>query len=178
VLRGEAQADRDYVVTEYNENSGGNRHPMRSIVTRDYAYIFNPWSNGSRVMATATKGTETYRRMQALAPTNPQIAERLRLFDRRVPEELYNYANDPDALNNLIDKPSDRPQLDRLTTLLEAWMVKTGDPMLAVFRQRADPKAREAYMVAVEKEAEDRRTAGTGKPKNERRAGRKQRKGD
>ena len=33
VLRGEKQAGRDYVVTEYNENSGGHRHPMRALMT-------------------------------------------------------------------------------------------------------------------------------------------------
>jgi len=160
VLRGQTQEGRDYVVTEYNENSGGNRNPMRSLVTKDFAYIFNPWSNGERVMATATKGTATYRRMQALARTDPKMAARLDLFDRRVPEELYNYATDADALSNLIDQPAYRAERDRLTKALEAWMVKTGDAMLDVFRRRQDSQVREAYMAKVEKEAADR-----GKPK-------------
>jgi N-sulfoglucosamine sulfohydrolase len=153
VLRGQTQDGRDYVVTEYNENAGGNRHPMRSIMTKDYAYIFNPWSNGERVMATATKGTVTYRRMQALAKTDTAVAERLKLFDRRVPEELYNYASDADALRNLINRVEFKTQRDKLTGLLEAWMVKTNDPMLSVFRGRADPKIRERYMKEVESEA-------------------------
>lgn len=156
VLRGERQSGRDFVVTEYNENAGGNRHPMRSIITKDFAYLFNPWSNGERVMATATKGTVTYRRMQALAQTDARVAERLKLFDRRVPEELYNYAQDADALENLIAKPEFRAQRDRLTQQLEAWMVQTKDLMLAVFRDRHDPKAREAYMQSVEREAAER----------------------
>jgi hypothetical protein len=71
VLRGEKQDGREYVVTEYNENSSGNRSPMRSILTKEHAYLFNPWSNGERVMRTATQGTVTYRRMQALAKTDP-----------------------------------------------------------------------------------------------------------
>ncbi len=163
VLRGERQSVRDFVVTEYNENSGGNRHPMRSIITKDYAYLFNPWSNGERVMATATKGTVTYRRMQALAKTDPRAAERLKFFDHRVPEELYNYDQDSDALENLIAKPEFRAQRDRLTQQLEAWMVQTKDPMLEVFRARADPKAREAYMKAVEREAAERNSTKQGK---------------
>jgi N-sulfoglucosamine sulfohydrolase len=153
VLRGQNQEGRDYVVTEYNENSGGNRHPMRSIITKDFAYIYNPWSNGERVMATATKGTVTYRRMQALAKTDATVAERLKLFDRRVPEELYNYASDADALQNLINRPEHKAQRDKLTSLLDSWMVQTKDPMLAVFRGRADPKIRERYMKEVEAEA-------------------------
>lgn len=161
LLRGQSQNGRDFVVTEYNENAGGFRHPMRAILTREFGYIFNPWSNGERVMATATKGTVTYRRMKVLAKSDPEIAARLKLFEHRVPEELYQYASDPDALTNLIDRPEHRAQRDLLTKALEAWMVKTGDPMLGVFRARSDPKVREDYMAKIEKEAAERRT-----PKN------------
>ncbi len=166
VLRGETQAGRDYIVAEYNENSGGFRHPMRTIITRDYGYLFNPWSNGTRVMATATRGTVTFRRMQDLAGTSPPIAGRLDLFEHRVPEELYHYASDPDALTNLIAAPAHRAARDRLIAQLEAWMVRTGDPMLAVFRNRTNPTAREAYMVAVEREAADRRAAAPRRAKS------------
>jgi N-sulfoglucosamine sulfohydrolase len=172
VLRGQNQEGRDFVVTEYNENAGGNRHPMRSIVTRDFAYIFNPWSNGERAMATATKGTVTYRRMQALAKTDPQVAARLSLFDHRVPEELYNYATDVDALENLIGRPEFKTQRDTLTKRLEAWMVQTRDPMLEVFRARGDAKVRERYMKQVEKEAAERNsTRPAGKRKGGKRKG-------
>ncbi len=166
VLRGETQEGRDFVVTEYNENSGGHRHPMRSLVTKDFAYLFNPWSNGERIMATATKGTVTYRRMQALARTDPAVAARLTLFDKRVPEELYNYAADADALQNLIARPEFRADRDRLTRQLEEWMVRTGDPMLEVFRARQDPKAREAYMTKVEAEATARNAESPRRAKN------------
>ena len=40
-------------------------------------------------------------------------------------------------------------------------MIRTGDPMLEVFRHRNDPAAREAYVAAQEKDAEARR-AGFG----------------
>jgi N-sulfoglucosamine sulfohydrolase len=165
LLRGQSQDGRDYVVAEYNENAGGFRHPMRAIVTREYGYIFSPWSNGQRVMATATKGTVAYRRMRALAPRDPQVAARLKLFENREPEELYHYAADPDALENLIEQPEHRAQRERLTKLLEEWMAKTGDPLLAVFRARADPAIREAYMAQVEKEAANRKVPGKGKRK-------------
>ena len=156
VLRGEIQSGRDYIVAEYNENSGGNRHPMRSIITRDHGYLFNPWSNGTRAMATATKGTVTYRRMVALAKTDAAINARLRLFDHRLPEEMYDYTNDPDALRNLIDEPAHRTKRDELIAALDAWMVRTKDPMLPVFRDRANLATREAFMREQEKEAAER----------------------
>jgi N-sulfoglucosamine sulfohydrolase len=173
ILRGETQTGRDFVVAEYNENSGGHRHPMRTIITKDYAYLFNPWSNGTRAMATATKGTVTYRRMVALAKTDPAVAARLDLFEHRVPEELYNYAADPAALHNLIALPAHRAQRDALTARLEAWMVATRDPMLAVFRARHDPAAREAYMKSVTAEAAERNATtprGAGKKAGKKKA--------
>lgn len=167
ILRGQKQEGRDFVVTEYNENAGGNRHPMRSIVTRDFAYIFNPWSNGERVMATATKGTATYRRMQVLAKTDSKIAARLTLFDHRVPEELYDYTQDADALENLIARSEFKTQREQLTQRLESWMVQTKDPMLDVFRHRHDVNTRERYMTRVEAEAAGR-NATRQKGKNKR----------
>jgi len=172
LLKGETQNGRDFIVAEYNENAGGNRHPMRAIITRDFGYIFNPWSNGERKIATATKGTATYRRMVQLAMSDAQIAKRLDLFEHRVPEELYNYASDPDALVNLIDDPAHRADRERLTKMLEAWMVETADPMLEVFQRRDDSSVREAYMAEVEKEAADR---SQNKPRGNRRAGNRRR---
>ena len=75
------------VVKEYNENSGGNRSPMRAVQTKTHLYIFNPWSDGKRVMRTATAGTNTFRRMKELAATDRKIAARVDLIEHRVPEE-------------------------------------------------------------------------------------------
>ncbi len=158
LLKGQTEEGRGMVFKEYNENSGGNRSPMRGVQTRTHLYLFNPWSNGKRVMATATAGTLTNRRMKELAKADPKVAARVDLIEHRVPEEAYDVAHDPDALVNLIDDPSSRAEIDRLRAALEAWMKETGDPMLDVFRRRDDPAVREAYMDRMEKEA-----AGRGK---------------
>ncbi len=162
LLRSETQTGRDYVIKEYNENAGGSRDPMRAIQRRRYLYIFNPWSNGTRIMATATTGTPTYRRMAELAKTEPTLAARHKLYQFRVPEELYDVEKDPDCLHNLIDSPAHQQELDNLRATLEEWMVETNDGMLLVFRQRDDAAAREAYVAAQEKEAEARKS-GKGK---------------
>jgi N-sulfoglucosamine sulfohydrolase len=153
LLRGQAQEGRDIVFKEYNENAGGSRDPMRAVQTKRFLYLFNPWSNGQRVARTATQGTPTYRRMAELARTDPALAARLDLFDHRVVEELYDVANDPDCLKNLINDPAYQQEAARLREALEAWMVGADDPMLDVFRNRHDPAAREAYMKSVEREA-------------------------
>jgi N-sulfoglucosamine sulfohydrolase len=171
LLKGETQSGRDMVVKEYNENSGGSRDPMRAIETKQFLYVFNAWSNGERIMATATTGTPTYRRMRDLSATNPAIAARHELYQHRVVEEFYDVEHDPDCLKNLIDDPAFASQRDQLRKDLDAWMVKTKDPMLEVFRRRDDAAFREAYVQAQEKEADDRRASeGKAKGKNKAKA--------
>jgi N-sulfoglucosamine sulfohydrolase len=157
LLKGATQDRRDMVIKEYNENAGGSRDPMRAVQTKRYLYLFNPWSNGERVMATATTGTPTYRRMAELAATDAKIAARHDLYQHRVVEELYDVAHDPGCLVNLIDAPAHQRELAKLREALEAWMVETGDHMLDTFRKREDADAREAYVRQKEKEADERR---------------------
>lgn len=165
LLKGQSQAGRDMVVKEYNENSGGSRDPMRAIQTKRFLYIFNPWSNGKRVMQTATSGTPTYRRFRELARTDPALAARHNLYQFRLVEELYDVEHDPDCLQNLIDDPAYAGDREKLRQALDDWMVKTGDPMLGVFRRRDDAAFREAFVQGMEREADERRAATKGKNK-------------
>ncbi|MEE8451659.1 MAG: sulfatase [Thermoguttaceae bacterium] len=164
LLKGETQTGRHLVIKEYNENAGRSRDPMRAVQTEHLLYLFNPWSNGERVMATATTGTPTYRRMAELAETDTYLAARHDLYQHRVVEELYDIQNDPDCLVNLIDAPAQQQELSQLREALEAWMVDTGDHMLDTFRKRDDPAAREAYVLQKEEEA-GQRSKPQAKPK-------------
>ena len=157
LLRGKTQMDRDFVIKIYNENSGRSRDPMRAIQTKEYLYIFNPWSNGERVFATATNGTQTYKRMKELAATDNALEQRHDLYQHRVVEELYNTSTDPDCLVNLVDDQQHTAALDSLRTSLETVMVETNDHCLEAFRNRDDPAAMESYVQKKEQEAIARR---------------------
>ena len=157
VIRGNQQSGRDHVFKEYNENAGASRDPMRAVQTKQYLYLFNPWSNGQRVFATATTGTVTYRRMAALAKSNSHLAKRLAMYKYRVPEELYDISADPDCLNNIIDSSEHKTVLNQLQDRLKGWMKKTGDPMLTVFEQRNDAEFRESVIQQQEQESMARR---------------------
>lgn len=150
VLKGEKQPERTMVFKEHNENSGGQKTPMRAVQTKDWLYIFNPWSNGTRVMSGATAATQTCRQMRVLAKTNEAVATRVDLFDHRVPEEAYEVRYDPDALANLIAKPEHAAQVALLEKALEDWMARTNDPLLEAFRHRDDPAVREKIMRQLE----------------------------
>ncbi|MFM2166389.1 MAG: hypothetical protein RIS79_760 [Verrucomicrobiota bacterium] len=146
VLKGGAQPERTMIFKEHNENAGGQNTPMRAVQTKDWLYIFSPWSNGTRVMSGATAGTSTCRQMRVLAKNNEQIAARIDLFDHRVPEEAYEVRYDPDALTNLIAKPEHAERVAELEKALEDWMVRTKDPLLEVFRKRDDAAFRDEYI--------------------------------
>jgi N-sulfoglucosamine sulfohydrolase len=146
VLKGGAQPERTMIFKEHNENAGGQNTPMRAVQTKDWLYIFSPWSNGTRVMSGATAGTSTCRQMRVLAKNNEQIAARVDLFDHRVPEEAYEVRYDPDALTNLIAKPEHTQRVAELEKALEDWMVRTKDPLLEVFRKRDDAAFREQFI--------------------------------
>ena len=158
LIKGKKQRERAYVFKEYNENSGASRDPMRAVQSKRYLYIFNPWSNGKRVFATATTSTVTYRRMAALAKSDEHLAKRLALYKYRVPEELYDAVADPDCLHNLIDSKTHQEALGQLRKQLQRWMRKTDDPLLAVFKRRDDAEYRESAVQAQEREAMARRT--------------------
>lgn len=157
VLKGESQPNRQSVFKVYNENSGGNRHPIRAVQTKKYLYLFNPWSDGKNVFKTATNGTATHRRLKALAPGNPHLAARLDVMEHREVEELYDVAKDPDCLKNLVNDPKHTDALKKMRTLLETYMVDSNDHALAPFRKRDDPAALAAYMEKVQGASDARR---------------------
>ena len=157
VLKGERQTKRDFVIKQYHENSGGSRDPMRAIQSKRFLYLFNPWSNGERVFATATNGTQTCKRMIELSKTNEEIKNRYDLYRFRVPEELYDVKADPDCLNNLIDDPKYLAHLQKLQKKLEEWMMESGDPILEAFTKRKDSEFVEVYVQELEKQSVARR---------------------
>lgn len=158
VLKGNSQDGREYVIKEYNENAGRSRDPMRAVQTKKFLYLFNPWSNGTRVFATATTGTNTYRQMVKLAATNKLLADRLDIYKHRVAEEFFDVEKDPDCLVNLIHSPRHKQVIEQQRQRLLAWMEKTGDPMLEMYRDRENAEAREAFVRKQEAESEARRT--------------------
>jgi N-sulfoglucosamine sulfohydrolase len=177
LLRGEEQANRNAIYKVYYENAGGNRHPMRGVQSKRYLYLFNPWADGENQFKTATQGTMSYKRLQALAKTDPKIAARLDLFDHRVIEELYDVKNDPDCLHNLINSEEHQKDLASLRTQMEGFMKRSKDPMLDVFLNRDDESVRAAFMKQQQAEADERRSKrrktkenNKGKGKNKKKA--------
>ncbi|MDR2886263.1 MAG: sulfatase [Rikenellaceae bacterium] len=169
LLGGAKQSGREYVYTEFTENSGRNREPMRAVQNDRFGYIYNAWSDGVRTFASETKSGLTWPAMVKAGETDPFIAARVKLFDYRVAEEFYDYEKDPDALHNLIDDPAYAAQINTFRDLLDKHMVATDDPVLEAFRNRHDAQAVKAYMLSQDKIVADRQ-GGKGKKKQAKQA--------
>lgn len=145
VLQGQKQAERDHVVTCYNQTSARNLYPMRCVQTPQFGYIYNAWSDGQTIYKAESLSGLTFKAMQHAADGKPQIAERVKMLQYRVPEEFYDFQKDPNALHNLIDDPAYREPIAKLRGILERMMVESGDPLLDNFRHRdAKPAQRPA----------------------------------
>ncbi len=175
LIRGEEQENRDVIFKEYNENAGGGRNPMRGVQTAKFLYLFNPWSDGKRVMGTATKGTATWRAMKKLAAGGSAIAERVGLLDHRVLEEFYDVESDPDCRINLIADLDHAEEVARHRKLMKEWMKRTGDGALLAFERRDDSSALTAYMKMDEEKSVVRQKARKAKrgkrPKKKKKGG-------
>jgi N-sulfoglucosamine sulfohydrolase len=156
LIEGQAQTGRDRVFVQLNENPNADIRPIRGIYTRDFVYIFNPWSNGERVATMEARWYRSWGTMAQLAREDERFAERFALLKHRVPEELYAYSIDPNALNNLIDNPHYAGIRDQLRNELEAWMKRTGDYVLPALQHREDPEALEDFFEREQEKALER----------------------
>jgi N-sulfoglucosamine sulfohydrolase len=148
LLQGRAQSGRDQVFTQIDMKAGGDAVPMRCVQNHRLGYIFTPWSDGKFVYRNNNEGL-TMQAMVEAAQTDPRVAERVRMFRYRVSEELYDLQNDPDCLNNLVDKPDRKNDLDHMRNELQAWMTRTRDPLLPAFENRTDPERVKAVLTSV-----------------------------
>jgi len=134
LLKGKPQENRDKVFTVFHETSAKRRYEMRCIQNKQYGYIYNAWSDGQTVFKNESQSGLTMNAMKAAAPSDPAIDARVQLFLYRVPEELYKFETDPDALENLVDKAAYQEQLSSMRQELLAWMIRNKDPLEETFR--------------------------------------------
>ncbi len=137
LLKGGKQKGRDAVYTSYNYISPGVQvFPMRAVHTKDWSYVYNPWSNGiKKRLQESGKPTEnqsglTFAAIQKAALTDTVMKKRLDYILLRRREELFDLKNDPYSFHNLADNPKYKVQLKQMRDLLMQEMLRTEDPLL------------------------------------------------
>ena len=134
LLQEKAQDNREHLVTVYHHTPGHDPIPMRAINKESFGYIFNAWSAENLPFTCGDpKAGLTYEAMKQAAETNADIAARVKFFEERVPEEFYNYEEDPHALNNLIDDDAHQDKIRQMRHDLIEWMQDKEDPLLAYY---------------------------------------------
>ena len=170
ILKGGKQGGRDKVFTQFHQTAARKRFPMRTVQNKRFGYIFNPWSDGKTVFKNESQSGRSFKAMRAAAGGDQEIAARVKLFQYRVVEEFYDFEKDPDALNNLIDNPEYKQQVDKMRAELLKWMIATGDAAREAFVKRDSPEALAKFMAeqnaiphAGRRRKKTRRAKRTGK---------------
>ena len=141
VLLGRTDHHWDYVYglqTTRGINNGTGCYPVRAVRSERYRYIRN--LNHEATFHNVATRQPYYTRWKELAEQGKADPERVRLYQHRPPEELYETAEDPFELNNLAESSDHAEVKGELGTRLEEWMKQQGDrgietEMKAVERQ-------------------------------------------
>jgi N-sulfoglucosamine sulfohydrolase len=128
----------------------GSYYPSRSIRSATHKYIVNLNPDGE-FRNLNTEGTDlhlmgrlfddahpeytwdsahAWRSWKEKAKTDAHAAERVRLYQRRPPAELYDLRSDPCEMNNLADDSGMKELKAGLHGELKAWMAQQGDFLL------------------------------------------------
>jgi N-sulfoglucosamine sulfohydrolase len=142
----EKSGGRPYVFNAYYQIFAKIRYPMRSIQDKEFGYIYNFWSDGTRTMTGDATGGITWKAMVKAAESNHEIAKRVELFRHRVKEEFYDLKNDPDALKNLIDDPAYSNKINEFRERMLQAMKQYNDPAYEAYRNRNEEGRIKAFM--------------------------------
>ena len=152
LLRGETQANRSEVFTQFYETSARNRYPMFAVQDAKYLYIYNAWSDGQYRFLNDSQVGIAFKGMVSAAQTSPEIHDRVQLLWYRVPEELYALETDPDATRNLAADPAHKQALEQYRQSLANWMEQYNSPALETFKLFGSySRSRSQYMGAQQK---------------------------
>jgi N-sulfoglucosamine sulfohydrolase len=124
---------RDYVFTHVNTVSSGKAFPGRCVRTKTKAYIWNSWPNAKTRFKVEAMSGLSFKALAVAAEKDPKIAERVRMYLYRTPEEFYDEEKDPSERHNLVKDPSCQADIVHFKKLLLEHMQKTDDPLLAQF---------------------------------------------
>lgn len=155
LLLEEAYEENAYVFTSYYQIFARIRFPMRCIQTKEFGYIYNFWSDGELEMRGDAMGGITWRAMVKAAESDPHIAERVELYRHRVKEEFYDFKNDPDGYNNLIDDPAYAGKIEEFREMMLEAMEKYDDPAYETYKNRKTPGVLDRFMEAQREKAKN-----------------------
>jgi uncharacterized sulfatase len=128
VLLGGADEHKRYVFGEMTTRgiiNGSDTFGIRSVRSRQYKYIWN-FTPETRFQNACTQ-SDIFQSWRERADSDPDAADKVRRYEHRPGEELYDVSRDPYEWNNLADDPQYADVKARLRRELLSWMQAMGD---------------------------------------------------
>lgn len=135
VLLGQKNNHNDVVFGTHTTRGiiSGRAYPIRSLRTQTHKYIRN--LNPEGMFQCVTTHGHDYKEIdhsmwgswKQRAKTDSFAAKRVKLFQYRPEEELFDIIKDPYELNNIADDPANKKLLASLRKKLDSWMKQQGD---------------------------------------------------
>lgn len=124
---------RDFVFASINAK-GRQEFQMRSIIGKEFGYIYNHFADGKQMFYDGKyPGGTSLRAMIAAAKNDPEMQKRIDFMYYRTKEEFYHYRQDADALTNLIDSQAHAANVSRMRLEMLKVLKKNGDPYAGAF---------------------------------------------
>ena len=134
VLLGKTDAHKEYVYglqTTRGIINGSDHFGIRQIRSRQFKYIVNltPEAKFQNVVTSTNNSYASgiYASWRKKAQTDPDAAEKIRRYENRPAEELYDVVKDQYEWNNLAGDPKYAKVKKQLREKLYAWMEQQGD---------------------------------------------------
>jgi len=128
VLKGQTKEHKKYVFGEMTTrgiNNGSDYFGIRSIRSRKFKYVWN--FTPEIEFQNACTNSSIFKSWRKKAETDPDAAEKVRRYEHRPEEELYNVEKDPYEWKNLADDPKYATIKMRMRKHLLNWMKAMGD---------------------------------------------------
>ena len=154
MLTGEAKEHKDYVFglqTTRGIIRGSDYFGIRSVRSRRYKYIKNLTPEVTFQNACSTEQPFLSWKAKAENENDKDAAEKVRRYQHRPAEELYDVENDPYEWHNLADDPKYAGIKAEHQKQLAAWMKRQGD------------KGQETELEALEHQARNRNRAANNR---------------
>jgi len=130
VLLGQTDHFRDYIFSTHSGDGKMNVYPSRSVRDERWKYILNlhpEFKFTSHVTEVAGEDGNYWNSWVQKANSNPEAAEKVRRYQERPREELYDLVSDPLEKHNLAGTPDADKVVQKMRGLLENWMKEQGD---------------------------------------------------
>jgi N-sulfoglucosamine sulfohydrolase len=123
------------------EGSLSRERQQRCYFDGRFGYIFNDWyrPDGLEVCPLGVGvpyPDPSFSSMKEAADNNSAVAERVKHYLLRSPEELYDWQQDPGSQRNLLGNPSVAAQLKKSREKLKDWMKVNNDPLLKSYETK------------------------------------------